>query len=318
LDYVKYKGFVEVDPEMSWNISMCWLYAITKYRYILSLEEVLSTIDDAKRLGFRYMELEGIGSQLYVIVENKDVIKKKLSENEVKLVNFVPVLPDIMSTDPERRSKALRDFKVGCDVASYLEADIVQVDSFYLPIHAERPYDISEEFRYAYKPPSMKVDPNFDFWRFFEEVVVSSISECNDIAEDHGLRLCIEPRTWETISNAWALELLLREVKSENLGAVLDVAHLAAQKMHPVQCVEMLGESIFYVHASDSDFMTEDHLEIGTGVVDWRSFLEALKKHGFKGCIGIDVGGKEEMKQRLDSMYINSRRYLENLMKETM
>ena len=303
---------------MSWNVSMCWLYAITKYRYIPSLEEVLSAIDDAKRLGFQYMELEGIGSQLYMIVENKGIIKRKLGDNGIKLVNFVPVLPDIMSTDPQKRSKALKDFKVGCEVASYLEADIVQADSFYLPIHAERPYDISKEFRFAYKPPLMRIDPNFNFWRFFEDVVVSSISECNDIAKDHGLKLCIEPRTWETISNIWALELLLREVKSENLGAVLDVAHLAAQKMHPVQCVEMLGKRIFYVHASDSNFMIEDHLEIGTGMVDWKSFLEALKKHGFKGCIGIDVGGKEEMKQKLDSMYINSRKYLENLMKEIM
>ena len=278
----------------------------------------MSAIDDAKRLGFQYMELEGIGSQLYMIVENKEIIKKKLSDNGIKLVDFVPVLPDMMSVDPQKRSKALKDFKVGCEVASYLEADIVQADSFYLPIHVERPYDVSKEFRYTYKPPLMKIDPNFNFWRFFEDVVVSSISECNDMAEDHGLKLCIEPRTWETISNAWALELLLREVKSENLGAVLDVAHLAAQKMHPVQCVEMLGKRIFYVHASDSDFMMEDHLEIGTGMVDWKSFLEALKKHGFKGCIGIDVGGKEEMKQKLDSMYINSRKYLENLMKEIM
>ena len=278
----------------------------------------MSAIDDAKRLGFQYMELEGIGSQLYMIVENKEIIKKKLSDNGIKLVDFVPVLPDMMSVDPQKRSKALKDFKVGCEVASYLEADIVQADSFYLPIHVERPYDVSKEFRYTYKPPLMKIDPNFNFWRFFEDVVVSSISECNDIAKDHGLKLCIEPRTWETISNAWALELLLREVKSENLGAVLDVAHLAAQKMHPVQCVEMLGKRIFYVHASDSDFMMEDHLEIGTGMVDWKSFLEALKKHGFKGCIGIDVGGKEEMKQKLDSMYINSRKYLENLMKEIM
>ena len=301
---------------MSWNISMCWLYAITKYHYILSLEEVLSAIDDAKRLGFHYMELEGIGSQLYMIIKNKEIIKKKLNENEIKLVNFVPVLPNIMSTDPEKRREALKDFKAGCGVASYLEADIVQVDSFYLPIHAERPYDISKEFRYAYKPPLMKVDPSFNFWRFFKNVAISSISECNDIAEDHGLRLCIEPRTWETIPNVWALELLLREVESKNLGAVLDVAHLAAQKMHPVQCVEMLGKRIFYFHASDSDFKTEDHLEVGTGIVDWKSFLEALKKRGFKGCIGIDVGGKEEMKQRLDLMYINSRKYLENIMKK--
>ncbi|HIE18160.1 TPA: sugar phosphate isomerase/epimerase [Candidatus Bathyarchaeota archaeon] len=107
-----------------------------------------------------------------------------------------------------------------------------------------------------------------------------------------------------------------REIKSENLGVVLDAAHLAAQKMSPAQCVEMLGKRIFYVHASDSNFLTEDHLEIGTGNIDWENFFKALKKHNFQGYIGIDIGGKKELKPHLDSMYINSKNYLENLMKK--
>jgi len=86
--------------------------------------------------------------------------------------------------------------------------------------------------------------------------------------------------------------------------------------MSPAQCVEMLGKRIFYVHASDSNFLTEDHLEIGTGNIDWENFFKALKKHNFQGYIGIDIGGKKELKPHLDSMYINSKNYLENLMKK--
>jgi len=301
---------------MVWNLSLCWLYAITKYRYVPSLEEILYAIDDAKRLGFKYIELEGVGPQLYTVYENKEKIKRRCEENGVKIIDFVPVLPDMMSIDPRKRRKALKDFRLGCELGAYFETGMVQADTFHLPVHVEPPYDISKDFAFAYKPPSIKIQLDFDFWRFFEEVVVSSISECNDMAEDHGLKLCIEPRTWETISNAWALELLWREIKSENLGVVLDVAHLAAQKMPPALCVEMFGKRIFYVHASDSDFLIEDHLEIGTGNVDWKNLFEALKKHNFQGYIGIDVGGKKELKPHLDSMYINSKNYLEKLMKE--
>jgi len=301
---------------MVWNLSLCWLYAITKYRYVPSLEEILYAIDDAKRLGFKYIELEGVGPQLYTVYENKEKIKRRCEENGVKIIDFVPVLPDTMSIDPRKRRKALKDFRRGCELGAYFETGMVQADTFHLPVHVEPPYDISKDFAFAYKPPSIKIQLDFDFWRFFEEVVVSSISECNDMAEDHGLKLCIEPRTWETISNAWALELLWREIKSENLGVVLDVAHLAAQKMPPALCVEMFGKRIFYVHASDSDFLIEDHLEIGTGNVDWKNLFEALKKHNFQGYIGIDVGGKKELKPHLDSMYINSKNYLEKLMKE--
>ena len=299
---------------MPWNLSMCWLYAITKYHYVPSLEEILAAINDAKRLGFQFMELEGVGPQLHTVAENRAKIKRRCETNSVKLIDFVPVLPDTMSADPEKRRKALKDFQLGCELGAYFETGMVQADTFHLPVHVEPPYDISREFAFAYSPPSVAIDPAFDFWHFFENILVSSIAECNDLAKEHGLKLCIEPRTWENISNTWALELLMREIGSKNLGAVLDVAHLAAQKMSPVQCVEMLGERIFYVHASDSNFMTEDHLEIGTGSVDWESLLRVLNKHGYKGFVSIDIGGKEELRPRLDTLYVNSKNYLENLM----
>jgi len=299
---------------MKLDLAMCWLYAITKYRYVPNLEEILSAIDDAKRMGFQYMELEGVGPQLHLVAESRAIIKKWCKEKGITLIDFVPVLPDVMSVDPEKRRKALKDFRLGCELGAYFETGMVQADTFHLPIHVEPPYDISKEYRYAYKAPLIRVEPNFDFWKYFNEVLVPSIRECNDAAKDHGLRLCIEPRTWENIPNAWALGLLMREVGSENLGAVLDVAHLAAQKMQPVLCIEMLGKKIFYVHASDSNYLTEDHLEIGKGNVDWTSVLKALQKHQYKGYIGIDIGGKPELKPALDSMYLNSKIYLENFM----
>ncbi len=301
---------------MRWNLSLCWLYAITKYRYVPNLKEILAAIDDARRLGFQHMELEGVGPQLYTVAENRAKIKKCYREKGVRLINFVPVLPDIVSTDPQRRRKAMKDFELGCELGAYFATGMVQADTFHLPIHAEQPYDIAKEFRFSYRPPSINVDPGFDFWEFFRQILVPSIAECNAMAEDHGLRLCIEPRTWETVSNTWALEVLIREIGSKNLGAVLDVAHLAAQKMSPVQCVEMLGKRIFYVHASDSSFLTEDHLQIGTGSVDWENLLKALKKHNYEGFIGIDIGGKEELKPNLDEMYTNSKEYLEKLIKK--
>lgn len=305
---------LEGATKVKWGLAMCWLYAITKYGYVPGLDDILSAVDDARRLGFRYMELEGVGSQLYAVAENRSLIKRRCEENGVRLIDFVPVLPNLMSVDVEKRRRALRDFRLGCEVGSYFETGMVQADTFHLPIHVEVPYDTSEEFRFAYRPPRMRVDPEFDFWKFFDDVLVSTIRECNDMAKDHGLRLCIEPRTWENVSNAWALELLMRGVGSDNLGAVLDVAHLSAQKMGAIQCVEMLGERTFYVHASDSDYLTEDHLEIGKGRVDWKGLAEALEKHRYRGFIGIDVGGKPEMKPVLDTAYANSKKYLETLL----
>lgn len=311
-----FPGNLRIVVKLCWNLSMCWLYAITKYHYVPGIDEVLLAIDDAKRLGFQFMELEGVGPQLYTVEKNRSIIKEKCRKNDLQLVDFVPVLPDIVSIDVERRRKALKDFRVGCELGAYFETGMVQADTFHLPIHVEVPYDVSKEFKFAYHPPQLKVDPDFDFWKFFNNILVPSISECNDMAKAHGLKLCIEPRTWENISNVWALELLMREVGSQNLGAVLDTAHLAAQKMQIEQCIEMLGKRIFYVHASDNNFLTEDHLEIGKGNINWTNVLKALKKHNYQGYIGIDIGGKHEIKNQLDTMYINSKKYLEELIQK--
>jgi sugar phosphate isomerase/epimerase len=78
----------------------------------------------------------------------------------------------------------------------------------------------------------------------------------------------------------------------------------------------MLGKRIFYVHASDNNFLTEDHLEVGKGGIDWANVFKALKKHNYQGYIGIDVGGKAEIKNTLDTMYTNSKKYLEEQMQK--
>ena len=145
---------------------MCWLYAITKYGYVMSLDDVYRAIEDVRRLGFTLFEIEGVGPQLRTVAENKAAIKNRCTEAGLKIVNFVPVLPDIASQDEGKRNVALADFKLGCETASFFDADMVELDSYYPPLYEVKPYDISQEFSYAYKPPKMKVEPSFDFWRY--------------------------------------------------------------------------------------------------------------------------------------------------------
>jgi len=295
------------------RIGICWLYAITKYGYVISVKDLLNAIDDAHRLGFSLFEIEGVaGDNLRGVVENKAAIRTKCRETGVHIMNFIPVLPDLMSMDETKRKTALADFQSGCETAAFFETDMIQIDTHYSPLYLVKPYDISQEFRFIYQPPKMRLEPSFDFWRYFHDVIADSVSKCNDLAADSGLRLCIEPRTWENIPNVWALELLFREVGSTNVGAVFDTAHLACQKTLLVQAVEMLGKKIFYVHASDSDFRSEDHIEIGKGLIDWASLLMALQKQGFGGVFGLDIGGAPHMRDSIDDTYLRSRKYLED------
>ncbi|MEM2850045.1 MAG: TIM barrel protein, partial [Candidatus Bathyarchaeia archaeon] len=73
-----------------------------------------------------------------------------------------------------------------------------------------------------------------------------------------------------------------------------------------------LGDLIVYVHASDNDGRDNYHLGIGKGTIDWTGVLKALKKHGFKGFIGLDIGHVSNIEKE----YVESKVKLEQLIEE--
>ena len=123
------------------------------------------------------------------------------------------------------------------------------------------------------------------------------------------LRFCVEPRVGELLSNTDAILRMMDAVRNENFGAVLDTAHLNAQKEILALSVEKLGKRIFYVHAADNDGRTNDHVATGRGTVDWDGVFQGLKKHRFSGYLAIDVG----MVPDLDVQYRESFEYLKRM-----
>ena len=132
------------------------------------------------------------------------------------------------------------------------------------------------------------------------------------MAKEAGLKLCVEPRVGEMISNTDSALRLLDHVKSDNLGVVLDTGHLNAQKEILPLSVEKLGDRIFYLHVSDNDGKTNEHLGLGRGNIDWEGVFSALKKHGFDGYVGLDIGKIPN----LDEEIIRSKEFLIDLTKK--
>jgi len=94
----------------------------------------------------------------------------------------------------------------------------------------------------------------------------------------------------ELVSNTDALLRLFQQVDDATFGAVLDTGHLHAQKEILPLSVEKLGRRIAYVHASDNDGRDNEHLAPGRGTVDWGGVFDGLRRHGFDGYVGIDIG----------------------------
>ncbi len=290
------------------KISCCWLYAISKYGYPPSIEDTYRVMGEMADLGFEYIELEGVREEnLLAVQANQGELKKHADDLGLKVVNFCPVLPDLVSLDEGRRERALELFDVAIEVADFFGCETIQADSYTPPLKfvGDRPYKEMISFGQQFK---VEVDPEFR-WDELWEALVDSMRICNRKAKRAGLRFCLEPRVGEIVSNTDAMLRLIDAVGDENFGAVLDTGHQHAQKEILPLSVEKLGRRIFYLHVSDNDGRTNEHLALGRGTIDWEGVFTALAKHHFEGYVAIDVGGVPN----LDEQYAASKAFLEQL-----
>jgi sugar phosphate isomerase/epimerase len=290
------------------KISCCWLFAVSKYGYPPSLPDTHRALEEMEALGFKNVELKGVGEEnLRAVYDARHELKKRCEDLGLTVVNFCSILPDLVHPDKTRRIHALDLFKLGVETAGTLGCEMVQTVSATPPLTfvGETPYKTALTYGQRYQ---VKVDPAFrwdDLWGWLTD----SMGACADEADRAGLAFCLEPRVGEIISNTDALLRLMEAVDSDNFGAVLDTGHLHAQKEILPLSVEKLGARIRCVHASDNDGQTNQHSVPGTGTVDWEGVFLALKKHAFAGCVAVDVGSVPN----LDAAYTESKAFLENL-----
>jgi sugar phosphate isomerase/epimerase len=294
------------------KIACCYLYVITKYGYPPSIPDTFRVLEEMAALGFQYIELEGVGpANMRAVADARYELKQRCDDLELRVINFCPILPDAVSLDPATRQQALDLFKLGVEVANDLGCELVQVDSFTPPLTfvGEIPY--KEAIRHG-QQFRIQVDPAFR-WEALWEALVDSTRCFATIARDANLRLCMEPRVGEIISNTDAMLRLMDAVDDDNFFAVLDTGHQHAQKEILPLSVEKLGDRIAYLHVSDNDGRTNQHRELGQGTVDWEGVFAALKKHAFAGYVGVDIGRVEGQLEDLDGAYRRSKAFLENL-----
>lgn len=290
------------------KISCCWMYAITKYGYPPSIDDTFRALDDMARLGFHFVELEGVREEnMLAVYRRRHNLKKHADEIGVRFVNFCAVLPQLVDMDPGTHRRGLELFERGIETAVDIGSAMIQIDSYTPPLKftGETPY--KEAMRYGLQF-RVEVDPGFD-WPKFWDYFISAVSTCNAKAKSAGLKMTIEPRVGETVSNTDSLLRVFDAVRDENLGAVLDTAHLHAQKEILPLSIEKLGHRIFYVHAADNDSKTNEHRALGEGTIDWVGVVSALRKHNYDGYIALDIGQVPD----IDRAYTTSKAFLEQL-----
>lgn len=291
-------------------ISCCWIYAISKYGYPPSLKNTYRALKDMRDMGFRYMELEGFKTEnTRCIFDHRFELKRFCDDLDIHLLNFSPILPELLAEDPDIRERGMDDFKRSLEIAEHIGAQSVQVDSFTPPLtfKSPKPYTGNTfEYDQVYE---VEIDYEFSYPKFYDHLV-EVFKQCAILAKAAGKKLIVEPRVGENIYSTDSFLRLYEHVAENNFGVVLDAAHLNAAKEILPYSVEKLGTHIFSVHAADNDGRSNVHLQVGKGTIDWEGVLVALKKHGFSGYIALDVANVPE----IDQAYRNSRDYLQAAM----
>ncbi|MDD5502241.1 MAG: sugar phosphate isomerase/epimerase [Candidatus Thermoplasmatota archaeon] len=288
------------------ELSCCWLYAIFKYGFPPAIKDVFKAVEEISQMGYKNFELEAINEKnLRELLENKKALKDTMDNSGVKVINFCPLFRDVFSPNEKAREKAFKLTEKSAELASYFGSNMIQTDTFTPPIEfiGEVPY--KEAIKYG-RQIKVEIPKSFNwqkYWKFFS----GNVKRLNEIAKDNSLKFCVEPRVGEVINNTDSLLRLFDEVNDDNFGAILDTAHLHAQKEIIPLSIEKLGKKIFYVHAADNDSRTNEHLAPGKGTIDWDATFKGLRKFGFNGYVAIDVGVAENLIEE----YNISKKFLE-------
>jgi sugar phosphate isomerase/epimerase len=284
-------------PSPRWRIAACYLYAIDTYGYPPSIADGLKAIDDLRALGFRHLELEGVGEEhIRAVHRDRQRFKDALDRAGMSCVNFCPVLRPLVSPDAATRAAAYDVFRLGAGTAAFLGARTVHIATYLPPVEFIGPQPYVGTLRYG---ESYRVAmPDAFSWERQWEALVESVRTCADIAREEGLTLIVEPRVAEMVPGTDSLLRLFDWVDRPNLKATLDCAHLNAQKeILPLSARKLAGR-IGGVHLADNDGSDNRHLFPGDGNVDFDGVFAELRRQGYDGFIGIDLGSLPDLGRR--------------------
>lgn len=270
-------------------LTACYLYTIDRYGYPPTLEDGLKAVDELREMGFRHIELEGVGeAHIRAMHEHRARYKKFLDDRGMRCVNFCPVLRELVAPDAATREAAYGVFRLGAQTAAFFGARTVHVCSFTPPVEflGAQPYVGGIAFRQEYR---VRMADDFDFAQTWA-ILAESVQRCADIAKEEGLDLIIEPRVGETVSGTDSMLRLMDRVARPNFKANFDCAHLQAQKeLLPLSARKLSGR-IAGVHVADNDGGDNRHLMPGDGTIDFESVFLELHRQGYDGPIGVDLG----------------------------
>lgn len=275
------------------RISITYLYVIFHYGYPHGVRDVLAALPEIRKLGFRFLEMEGLGpAHLRAMYAHRKSVAAALGDNGLHVHNFCVVDPALVSLDSAQRAKALDGFRMGAELGAFFGVGTLHLASYAPPVRylSAKPYQLGGKRKYAFANQTRVRIPAGFAWQNLWDALVSSCRECAGIAAGHGKTVIMEPRVGEVICSVDSLLRLIEHVGRPNFQANFDTGHFSAQRENVVLALKKLEGKFANIHISDNDPVNTDHLPIGNGSIDWLEFFRVLKQMKYAGYLGLDLG----------------------------
>ena len=292
------------------HITCAFLYSITRYGYPPEAKKMSKYIHEMADLGFRSVEIEGIGEEhLKTVYRDRHEIKKTLEEREVQLPVFCTVLPGLASPHAETARKNLELFRMGCELAAFFGAKGVLDNGPLVPY--EFPENMPIHRHYSPEVlPSVSLAATLS-WEAYRDFLIKQMDAACEVAAGFGLNYYLHPCLGSLTDTTDSYLLLKRQVNRPNLKFNFDTANLYYMRENLSLGLLKLGKELDYIHLSDNSGLRIEHQPLGNGHIDWNLFFSTLKQIGFAGELSIDVGGDESHIANIDEAYLKTAYSLE-------
>ncbi|KAF6582787.1 MULTISPECIES: TIM barrel protein [Paenibacillus] len=231
-------------------------------------------LDHVTELGIEHIELWAGEPHLYVyrnVLGNLRHIRQQLKSRDMKVVCYTPeqcVYPfNIAASDSQLRQKSIVYFIDNLYAALELETNMMLVTS------GIGDFAVSQ----------------LESWKYASD----SIYQISRVAEKEGVTLALEPLTrFESnlIIDAKGIKRMLEEIRSPSLKGMIDTVAMQLANETPEDYFSLLAEMVHF-HLIDGDGLSDAHLALDDGVLNWREYLTSLQSHHYEGACTLEIMG---------------------------
>lgn len=123
-----------------------------------------------------------------------------------------------------------------------------------------------------------------------EKLFLKGIMEAEKAAQEHGIRILVEPEPGLLIENSTQFLNFIKDVHSDLVGLNFDIGHFYCVKEDPEKLVYRLADHIGHFHLEDiAADRVHSHLLPGRGAIDFRPVFKAIDGIGYSGFVTVEL-----------------------------